>query len=179
MAENNNDQLLQAKARLAEFLKKQKMRRTPERLAILEKAYSTGKHFFADELYGILENDGYHVSRSTLYASLQVLVDAGLLLRHQFGNQPAQYERVPQGISESHHHLVCNTCGKVRAVKDPGLIATIGNIRYPSFKTDFFSLYVYGTCSRCQKKLRREKSEQKKTVRPQPAKKRGRPRKDS
>ena len=112
MAENNNDQLLQAKARLAEFLKKQKMRRTPERLAILEKAYSTGKHFFADELYGILENDGYHVSRSTLYASLQVLVDAGLLLRHQFGNQPAQYERATLGGKEPHLHLVCTSCGR-------------------------------------------------------------------
>lgn len=157
MAENSNDQLVQAKARLAEFLKKQKMRRTPERTAILEKAFSTGKHFYADELYNILEADGYHVSRSTLYASLQVLVDAGLLLRHQFGNQPAQYERVPQGVNESHHHLVCNVCGRVRAVKDPTLIELIGNLRYPTFKTDFFSLYVYGICSRCQKKLKKEK----------------------
>lgn len=168
-----------AQVALTAYLKAKNMRRTPERYAILEKIFSTDAHLYVDDIHKSLETDGYHVSLSTVYATIQLFVEAGLVRRHQFGNQPAQYERVPQGISESHHHLVCNTCGKVRAVKDPGLIATIGNIRYPSFKTDFFSLYVYGTCSRCQKKLRREKSEQKKTVRPQPAKKRGRPRKDS
>ncbi len=157
MAEHNHDhQLLQAKSRLAEFLKKQKMRRTPERLAILEKAFSTGKHFYADELYNILEADGYHVSRSTLYASLQVLVDAGLLLRHQFGNQPAQYERATLGGTEPHLHLVCTSCGSVREQREPALPAEITSHKFPRFQPSHFSLYVYGICSRCQRKLRRQ-----------------------
>ncbi len=133
------------------------MRRTPERYAILEKIFSTDAHFHVDDLHRKLEAEGYHVSLSTVYATIQLFVEAGLVRRHQFGNQPAQYERVPQGVNESHHHLVCNVCGRVRAVKDPTLIELIGNLRYPTFKTDFFSLYVYGICSRCQKKLKKEK----------------------
>ena len=156
MAENSNDQLVQAKARLAEFLKKQKMRRTPERTAILEKAFSTGKHFYADELYNILEADGYHVSRSTLYASLQVLVDAGLLLRHQFGNQPAQYERATLGGKEPHLPLVCTSCGRVREQREPALPAEITAHKFPRFQPSHFSLYVYGICSRCQREMRRQ-----------------------
>ncbi len=83
-------------------------------------------------------------------------MEAGLVRRHQFGNQPAQYERVLQGVTESHHHLVCNVCGRVRPVKDPELMAHVNALKYPTFKTEFFTLYVYGLCSRCQKRLKRE-----------------------
>lgn len=146
-----------ARVALTAYLKGKKMRRTPERYAILEKIFSTDAHFHVDDLHRKLEAEGYHVSLSTVYATIQLFVEAGLVRRHQFGNQPAQCERVPQGVNESHHHLVCNVCGRVRAVKDPTLIELIGNLRYPTFKTDFFSLYVYGICSRCQKKLKKEK----------------------
>lgn len=149
-----------ARVALTAYLKAKKMRRTPERYAILEKIFSTDAHFYVDDLHKNMEAEGYHVSLSTVYATIQLFVDAGLVRRHQFGNQPAQYERVPQGINESHHHLVCNHCGKIRAVKDQAVIDMIGNLRYPTFKTEFFSLYVYGTCSRCQKKLKKEKEKE-------------------
>ncbi|MDE5941459.1 MAG: transcriptional repressor [Muribaculaceae bacterium] len=149
-----------ARVALTAYLKAKKMRRTPERYAILEKIFSTDEHFYVDDLHKNLEAEGYHVSLSTVYATIQLFVEAGLVRRHQFGNQPAQYERVPQGINESHHHLVCNHCGRVRAVRDQEVISMIGNLRYPTFKTEFFSLYVYGICSRCQKKLKKEKEKE-------------------
>lgn len=94
----NDDKLLNpARTALTSFLKEKKMRRTPERYAILEKVFSTDAHFYADALHEALELDGYHVSLSTVYSTIQLLLEAGLVRRHQFGNQPAQYERVLQG----------------------------------------------------------------------------------
>lgn len=147
-----------ARAALSQYLKEKKMRRTPERFAILEKVFSTDAHFYVDVLHEAMELEGYHVSLSTVYATVQLLIDAGLVRRHQFPNQPAQYERVLQGVTENHHHLVCTSCGRVKAVKDPELADRISSLRYPTFRTEFFSLYVYGLCSRCQKRLRKEKA---------------------
>lgn len=147
-----------ARAALSQYLKEKKMRRTPERFAILEKVFSTDAHFYVDVLHEAMELEGYHVSLSTVYATVQLLIDAGLVRRHQFPNQPAQYERVLQGVTENHHHLVCTSCGRVKAVKDPELAERISSLRYPTFRTEFFSLYVYGLCSRCQKRLRKEKA---------------------
>ena len=152
----DNDKLLNpAQMALTEFLKEHKMRRTPERYAILEKVFSTDAHFYVDALHEALEMEGYHVSLSTVYSTIQLFLEAGLVRRHQFGNQPAQYERALQGSAESHHHLVCKACGRVRAIKDPELMEKISSLRYPTFKTEFFTLYVYGLCSRCQKRLRK------------------------
>lgn len=108
-----------ARTALSQYLKEKKMRRTPERFAILEKVFSTDAHFYVDALHEALDMEGYHVSLSTVYSTVQLFLEAGLVRRHQFGNQPAQYERVLQGMTESHHHLVCTACGRVRPVKDP------------------------------------------------------------
>jgi len=154
-----DDQLLSpAKAILDEYLKEHGMRRTPERYAILEKVFSTDAHFYVDALHEALTLEGRHFSLSTVYAAIQLFLEAGLVRRHQFGNQPAQYERVLQGVTESHHHLVCTSCGRIRAVKDSALMAQLSNLKYPTFKTQFFTLYVYGLCSWCQKRLKREGS---------------------
>ena len=155
----NDDKLLNpARTALTSFLKEKKMRRTPERDAILEKVFSTDAHFYADALHEALELDGYHVSLSTVYSTIQLLLEAGLVRRHQFGNQPAQYERVLQGITESHHHLVCTSCGRIRDIKAPELMNRINALKYPTFKTEFFTLYVYGLCSRCQKRIKKNGS---------------------
>lgn len=141
----NDDKLLNpARTALTSFLKEKKMRRTPERYAILEKVFSTDAHFYADALHEALELDGYHVSLSTVYSTIQLLLEAGLVRRHQFGNQPAQYERVLQGITESHHHLVCTSCGRIRDIKAPELMNRINALKYPTFKTEFFTLTSTG-----------------------------------
>ena len=58
-----------ARVALTAYLKGKKMRRTPERYAILEKIFSTDAHFHVDDLHRKLEAEGYHVSLSTVYAT--------------------------------------------------------------------------------------------------------------
>lgn len=140
-----------ARDALDRYLKANGMRRTPERYALLEKIFSMPDHFYIDVLCQAMELEGYHISRSTAYASMQLFLDAGLVSRHQFGNQPAQYERHLPGATSNHIHLVCATCGRVREVKDSRLTSDLTSRDYAGFLPASCQLYLYGECGRCRR----------------------------
>lgn len=145
--------LIPARKKLTEYLHSKGMRLTPERFAILERVFLTDEHFYVDALHEAMELEGYHVSLSTVYNAMLLFQEAGLVRRHQFPDQPAQYERVVVGSEASHHHLVCSFCGKVKEVKGSSLIDALGAQCYQGFTPEYVALYVYGLCSRCKKRL--------------------------
>ena len=147
-----------ARTTFTEYLQGKKLRKTPERHAILDKACDITEHFHIDTLYSELEAASYHVSLATVYNTMDLLIDCGLVRRHQFNNQPAQYEKV-SGVG-NHHHLICTQCGRIKDVKDQELLKMMNARRYPAFHTSYFAINVYGVCSRCQ---RRGKSKSKMT----------------
>ena len=132
--------LAAARATLEKYLRSKGMRQTPERLALLEKIFSSGDHFFTDVLYESMELEGYQVSRSS----------------QQLGNQPAQYERLVPGAVGNHIHLVCSVCGRVKEVRDPMLTETLCRRTYAGFRPSGCALYVYGTCGRCDRAAKRK-----------------------
>ncbi len=134
-----------------EFLDSHGMRRTTERYAILNHIMAINGHFTIEELQQMIEADGFRVSRSTLYNTVELLMEAKMLRRHVFEGMQAQYER----ITLPHTHLICTTCGKVKEVKDPNFAAFMNARRFNAFNTDHYSLYVYGTCSTCARKSKR------------------------
>ena len=90
--------------KLSQYLEAKKLRKTPERYAILDKIYATSEHFDVDLLYEMMSESEYRVSRATVYNTIDLLVDAGLVRKHQFGNHPAQYEKSYNMVN--HHHLI-------------------------------------------------------------------------
>lgn len=152
--------LAASRAALTEYLRVKNMRKTPERFAILDKVCAMNVHFDIEALYGAIAADGFHVSRATLYSTMDLFVDCGIVRRHQFGTQPAQYERV---TGESNHvHLICRDCGRIKEAKDQELVRFINSRRYSAFNSAYFCLYVYGTCSACARRHRREAMKEKK-----------------
>ena len=122
MEENIKDTVKQI---LTEYLQKNGHRKTPERYAILDTIYSIKGHFDVDELYSYMaEKEKFRVSRATLYNTIILLIDAGLVIKHQFGNT-SQYERSYN--NETHHHMICTCCGKVSEFEDDNLKQAIAD----------------------------------------------------
>jgi len=151
---NESKEKTAAKMILTRYLSEHKMRKTPERFALLDRIFETPGHFDVDALYVRMKEDGYPVSKATVYNNMQMLINAGLVRKHQFGTQAAQYERVSQISEASHHHMICRVCGKVREVRDSDAIRALEQRQYPSFKAEYVTLYVYGICSKCSTRRR-------------------------
>ncbi|MBD5370290.1 MAG: transcriptional repressor [Bacteroides sp.] len=134
---------------LTEFLRVRHLRKTPERFAILDKAVELSAHFGVDQLYNAMETEGYHVSRATVYNTLELLCEAGILNRHLFATNQARYE-VARG---SHLHLICRRCGKIREVDDPTLTERLLSETYDGFRPEYSSSIVYGLCDSCSSPL--------------------------
>lgn len=136
-----------------DYLARQHKRRTAERFAILDCAMAMSDHFTIEDFAGRLEEDGFHVSIATIYSTLDLLNDCGLVRRHRFGSQGTRYERITS--QANHLHLVCTRCGKIREVKEQTLNQEIAGRRFGSFAQSYFSLNIYGLCLACQKRERR------------------------
>ena len=135
------------KEELTSYLAARKLRKTPERFAILEQIYSLNEHFDVDTLYELMLKSGYRVSRATVYNTVDLLVECRLIVRHQFGTNMAHYEKAYN--TESHHHLICTVCNSVQEVRDEELHNVIQDKKYNKFTLTNYNLYMYGICSKC------------------------------
>lgn len=139
----------QVRNTFTEYLNLHKHRKTPERFAILDHIYSTRGHFDVESLYQSMNTCSFRVSRATLYNTIDILLDCGLLVKHQFGANISQYERVYG--NENHDHLICTVCGKVKEYKSGNLFSPLQQKKQLRFKVSYYSMYIYGTCAACAK----------------------------
>ena len=127
-----------------EYLTANGHRKTPERYAILETIYSIDGHFDIDMLYSrMMDQENFRVSRATLYNTIILLINARLIIKHQFGTS-SQYEKSYN--RETHHHQICTQCGKVTEFQNEELQHAIENTKLSRFQLSHYSLYIYGLC---------------------------------
>lgn len=101
----------EARRALEAHLRAQGLKMTAQRLALLQAALAQPGHFTADELHTRLRDEGQPVSLATVYRSLSVLEEAGILGGHDFDGGQRRYER---SLARQHHdHMVCLDCRAV------------------------------------------------------------------
>ena len=103
--------LSRALARFEELLVERGLRLTAARRAIVEVVLARAGHFAIEDLVADLRSRGLPASKATVYRSLPLLTEAGILSSAVLTRDEHTYERA---VGREHHdHLVCRRCGKV------------------------------------------------------------------
>lgn len=103
--------------RIYEFLAERGLRKTSQRDAIIEAAFSTTEHYTAEELLEMARGIDRSVSRATVYRTLPLLVSCGVLKEMDFGRDFKYYD--PNFIEHpTHNHLICVDCDKIVEFED-------------------------------------------------------------
>lgn len=119
-------------------------RQRGEVLALLEE--TDGSHS-AQQLHQMLRERGAQVGLTTVYRTLQLLVDAGEV----DGTRLPGGEQLFRKCSQSHHHhLVCRTCGKTVEVAGPAVERWADRVAAEHGFTDVgHTIEIFGTCTDC------------------------------
>lgn len=125
------------------FIEDKNYRKTPERFAIVEEIYSTDEHFNVDWLYMRMKEKNCRVSRATIYNTIEILLEAKLVRKHQFGDgQQAYFEK--SYFEKQHDHILMIDSGEVKEFCDPriqGIQASLEEIF--GIEIESHSLYFY------------------------------------
>ncbi len=117
-------------------------------------------HLSAEDIYLKVRPCYPSIGLTTIYRTLDILVNIGLVFKFDFGDGRARYELIegPKGIKRHHHHLICNGCGRIidysTALKEEK--AFIENVesklsRKYNFNIRSHIIQFYGLCESCRK----------------------------
>jgi Fur family ferric uptake transcriptional regulator len=132
-----------------EFLKKNKLRRTIERNTILEIVCQTKDTFTLEMVGQQLDEKKIRVSRSSIYDTIKLLLEAQIIVRHQFTGTIVRYEL--KYAAEQYCRMICTYCDMVQKIKLDNKLKTVLNAsKMPRFTVEFRTLHFYGICSKCK-----------------------------
>ncbi|RKX50806.1 MAG: transcriptional repressor [Thermotogae bacterium] len=142
-------------------LRRRKQRMTAQRELILKIFLdSEDEHMSAEEVYRKVLNRRLRISKATVYRTVDLLSDVGLLRRIVFRDGVIRYELVSKD-EHHHHHIICTECGRVEEFP-LDLLDDLEKLieKSTGYKITDHQLKFYGLCSECAKKKSNEATDE-------------------
>ena len=139
---------------LRQKFRERQYKMTPQRQIILRTFIDNQEqHLSAEDVYQIVRQQSPDLGLATVYRTLELLSDLGVLQKIDFGDGRSRYEINATDTPHHHHHLICLGCGKVKECEDD-LLETLENAiaRKSNFQIVDHHLKFYGYCQECQPK---------------------------
>jgi Fur family ferric uptake transcriptional regulator len=139
--------------KLKDNLKEKGYKLTPQRRAIVDiMIENEGKHLTAEEIYDLVKVECPEIGLATVYRTILLLEEIGILSKIDLGDNCSRYELVHEEESHHHHHLICTECGEIIEVEGDLLDVLEDSIENKyKFKITNHSLKFFGLCDNCQK----------------------------
>ena len=132
---------------LLKLLREQGHRLTPQREMVILALHEANGHLSAEEIHARVQKQNPCVDLSTVYRTLELLREMGIVSQFQAENHLALYEL---SVRSPHHHLICKQC---KAVIDIGAEDLQGFQQFLldryGFKADLDHWVIEGLCARC------------------------------
>ena len=130
------------------YLRQRDLKFTPERQTILQATLGNDEHFEAEDLLLQLRQQGIRVGKATIYRTLPLLVDCGILRRIFFGDNRAHYEH---SIGPTQHdHMICTSCGRIIEFDSTDVLELREQLaRRLGFQAGSHRFQIAGMCGQC------------------------------
>jgi len=124
---------------------------TPQRQTILRTFLeNVNRHLSAEDVYMLVKHEYPDLGLATVYRTLDILAELGVLQKNDFGDGRLRYEFTRRD-EHHHHHLICLRCGSVSEFDDDLLESLETMIAKKNlFQVIDHDLKFYGYCETCQ-----------------------------
>jgi len=125
---------------------------TRQREQVAELVLTSDDHLSASQIQARLRAQGSRVGLATIYRTLDLLVQSGLVRGHDFGQGFRRYEPMP--ARAAHEHLICLRCGRVEEFTHERLERMLPIIADEhGFQSERHRVEIYGICHECQRRV--------------------------
>lgn len=144
----NENEIHTAEHIFREYLRGRRLKFTQERQILLQEVLNNPEHFEAEQLLINLSQSGKRVAKATIYRTLPLLVDCGIIKQVQFGDTLARYEHTFG--QDPHDHMVCRKCRRIIEF-DSGEVVRLRNelARQHGFQPASHRFQITGLCAQC------------------------------
>ncbi len=129
-----------------QILKERGYRLTNQRRLIVRELEGK-RHLSAEEIHDRLKVEHPELGLSTVYRTLDLLTELGIVRKEDFGEGYSRYELTTERM---HHHARCRECGKVIEFNEELMEYLVLQVeRETGFSTDWYEITLHGRCAEC------------------------------
>jgi len=133
---------------LSGYLSGHGLRSTSQRDTILKTFIEAGRHLSAEELYARVKKTHPGIGYATIYRTLKLLAEAGLVEERRFEDGFTRFEY--KNPDTHHDHMICTKCGTIIEFENDRIEALQYDVaKRKGFKVQSHKLELYGLCAAC------------------------------